>query len=74
MRTAINIALLTAFVVAVPILGLFSSALVYMAVHFLFLGIRPVPLALGAAVAATAVMYVFFGLILGVEMRGALLV
>lgn len=74
MRTVINIALLTAFVVAAPRLGLFTSAGIYLAVHFLFLGIRPIVLALGAAVAATLVMYGFFGLILGVEMRGALLV
>lgn len=70
----VNIALLTAFVVSAQWLGLFTSAGLYLAAHFLFLGIRPVALALGAAVIATLVMYGFFGLILGVEMRGALLV
>lgn len=74
MKTVVNIALLTALVLAAPRLGLFTSAGIYLAAHFLFLGIRPVALALGVAVAATLVMYGFFGLILGVEMRGALLV
>lgn len=74
MRTVVNIALLTAYVVAVPRLGLFTATGIYLVVHFLFLGIRPVGLALGAAVVATLVMYGFFGLILGVEMRGALLI
>jgi len=74
MRTAINIALLISCIVIIPYLGLFTTVGIYLAVHMFFLGIRPLSLVAVVAVGLVLVMYGFFGVLLGVEMSGALLV
>lgn len=73
-QIGINILLITALIVAAPIIGLFVSAGVYLLAHMIYLGIRPLWLALVCAVAGTAVIYAFFGLALGVSISGAMLV
>jgi hypothetical protein len=74
MRTALNIALVTALVIAAPVVGLFVSVGVYLLIHFILLGVRPIAYAVAVAIGVTLVMYGFFGLILGIEMRNAWLV
>ena len=74
MRTAINIALLTSCIVIIPYLGLFTTVGIYLAIHMFFLGVRPVSLVALVAVGAVLVMYGFFGILLGVDLSGTLLV
>lgn len=71
MKTAVNIALILGFAGLVPIVGLFTTTCGYLVAHMLFLGVRPLALVLGVSAGATAVMYGFFGYLLGVEMNGA---
>lgn len=72
-QIAFNTALITAFILAAPIAGLFVSAGVYLLAHMIYLGIRPLWLALVCAVAGTVTIYAFFGLALGVSISGAAL-
>jgi hypothetical protein len=74
MRIVLNIALIVGLVVAAPVVGLFVSVGAYLVVHFIVLGVRPVVFAVAVALGVSLVMYGFFGLILGVEMRNAWLV
>jgi hypothetical protein len=74
MRTVTNIGLILAYVVAAPILGLFASTGIYLTLHMLFLGVRPVGLVLAIAAGAVAIMYAFFGLLLGVNMPDAIFI
>lgn len=74
MRTVISIALILAYAGLVPVVGLFTTTGAYLAVHMLYLGVRPVPLVLCITAGAVAVMYGFFGYLLGVEMNGAWLI
>ena len=74
MRTAINIALIIGCIVLIPYLGLFTTIGVYLAVHMYFLGVRPLPFVAVVAIGSVLVMYGFFGLLLGVELSGTLLV
>lgn len=70
MRTGFNIALIIAYAWLVPIVGLFTTTGGYLAIHMIYLGIRPWPLVLAITLGAVAVMYGFFGYLLGVEMNG----
>ncbi|KKL98761.1 hypothetical protein LCGC14_1821190 [marine sediment metagenome] len=70
-RIAINVALVTGLVVITPVLGLFASAAIYLLCHMLFLGIRPLWLAMLIAAGCTLVLYGFFGGLLGVEISDA---
>jgi len=74
MKTAINITLIVICIVIIPYLGLFTTVGIYLALHMFYLGIRPISLVAMVAVGATLVMYGFFGVLLGVEMSGALLI
>lgn len=74
MRTAINIGLLVICIVAIPYLGLFTTVGVYLVIHMLYLGVRPIALVVLTAVGSVLVMYGFFGLLLGVDMSGTLFV
>lgn len=74
MRTAVNIGLIIAYVIVVPHLGLFTTTGIYLTLHMLFLGIRPVGLAVAVAVGAVAVMYGFFGILLGINMPDTLFI
>ena len=74
MKTAINITLIVICIVIIPYLGLFTTVGIYLALHMFYLGIRPISLVAMVAVGATLVMYGFFGILLGVEMSGALLI
>lgn len=74
MKTAVNITLIVLCIIVIPYLGLFTTVGIYLAVHMLYLGIRPLPLVAVVAVGATLVMYGFFGILLGVEMSGSLLI
>jgi hypothetical protein len=74
MRTAINIALLIICIIIIPYLGLFTTVGIYLAIHMYFLGVRPLSLVAVTTVGLVLVMYGFFGVLLGVELSGALLV
>ena len=74
MKTAVNITLIVLCIVVIPYLGLFTTVGIYLAVHMFYLGIRPLPLVAVVAIGATLVMYGFFGILLGVEMSGSLLI
>jgi len=74
MRTGINISLILALLVTAPYLGLFTTTGIYLAIHMLFLGIRPAWGVLAIAGAAISIMYGFFGLLLGISMPGTLFI
>lgn len=74
MRTAINIALLITCIIIIPYLGLFTTVGIYLAIHMYYLGVRPLSLVAVTTVGLVLVMYGFFGVLLGVELSGALLV
>ena len=74
MRTAVNIALIISCIILIPYLGLFTTVGIYLAIHMYFLGVRPFSLVAVVAVGAVVVMYGFFGLLLGVQLSGTLLV
>lgn len=74
MRTGVNIALIVSCILIIPYLGLFTTVGIYLALHMSFLGVRPFSLVALVTVGAVLVMYGFFGILLGVEMSGALLV
>lgn len=74
MRSVVNIALVLTYAVLVPIVGLFASTGGYLIVHMLYLGVRPIPLVLGIAAGSVFVMYLFFGLLLGVQLNGTWLI
>lgn len=74
MRTAVNIALLIICIIAIPYLGLFATVGIYLFAHMFFLGIRPIALVGLVAIGAVLVMYGFFGLLLGVQFSGTLLI
>ena len=74
MRTAINIALLITCIIIIPYLGLVTTVGIYLAIHMYFLGVRPLSLVAVTTVGLVLVMYGFFGVLLGVELSGALLV
>lgn len=66
-KIIINVVLITALIIAAPIVGLFVSAAVYLLAHMIYLGIRPLWLSLFCALGGTAIIYAFFGLALGVS-------
>lgn len=72
MKTALNVALIAGLIVSAPYVGLYASVGLYLLIHMIVLNIRPV-VAASVAAASTLVMYGFFGMLLGVEMRGVLL-
>ena len=74
MRIAINIILLVCCIIAIPYLGLFSTFVIYLAVHMYFLGVRPIHFVCLVAFCYILDMYCFFGLLLGVRLSGTLLV
>ncbi len=73
-RVLINVALVTGLVLAAPVLGLFTSAALYLLAHMLYLGIRPLWLAVLIAAGCTLVLYGFFGGLLGVSISDVLLI
>ncbi len=72
-RVVISVALIVAYVAAVPRLGFFSATFVYLIAHMAYLGIRPLwkPLAVTAGV--LAVLYVLFEFLLRVDLPGGVL-
>ena len=50
-------AILVVYIVAVTQLGLYTSTAAYLFIHMLFLGIRPVWLALATSVGVSAVLW-----------------
>ncbi len=73
MRLMINVGLIVAYLCFVPILGLFTTTGIYLTLHMLYLGIRPLSLAMAVAAGGVLVLYGFFGLLLGISMPGSLL-
>ena len=74
MRTAVNIGLIVGCIVIIPFLGLFTTVGIYLAIHMIFLGVRPLTLVVAVAAGSVLVMYGFFGVLLGVELSGTLFV
>lgn len=74
MRTAVNIVLLVICIITIPYLGLYTTVGLYLGVHMFFLGVRPLVLVGVVTIACVLVMYGFFGLLLGVQFSGALLI
>lgn len=74
MRTAVNIGFIVGCIVIIPFLGLFTTVGIYLAIHMIFLGVRPLTLVVAVAAGSVLVMYGFFGVLLGVELSGTLFV
>jgi hypothetical protein len=74
MRTAANVVLLVICIITIPHLGLYTTVGLYLGVHMLFLGVRPIVLVGVVTIGTVLVMYGFFGLLLGVQFSGALLI
>jgi len=74
MRTTVNIVLLVVCIITIPFLGLYTTVGVYLGLHMIYLGVRPIALVGTVAIGAVLVMYGFFGILLGVQFPGALLV
>jgi len=74
MRTAVNIGLIVGCIVIIPFLGLFTTVGIYLAIHMIFLGVRPLTLVVAVAAGSVLVMYGFFGVLLGVQLSGTLFV
>ncbi|PCI88918.1 MAG: hypothetical protein COB24_00130 [Hyphomicrobiales bacterium] len=72
-RIVFNIGIITFFIILAPYLGLFVTTALYLFAHMLFLGVRPVWLVAVCSLGSTAVIYGFFGHLLGVYLPGALL-
>ena len=66
--------LILGFVILAPILGLFAAAAVFLTAHMLTLGVRPFLLALASGIGVAAVLYLFFGWLLGVSMPDGLII
>ncbi|MBM9595419.1 tripartite tricarboxylate transporter TctB family protein [Roseitranquillus sediminis] len=72
-RIAINVAILVVYILAVTSVGLYASTAIYLFGHMLYLGIRPVWLAIATSVAVAAVLWMFFGYVLGISISNTLL-
>lgn len=73
MRIVFNIGIITCFIIVAPYLGLFATTALYLFSHMLFLGVRPIWLVALCSSGSTAVIYGFFGHLLGVYLPGGLL-
>lgn len=73
LRIAINIGIIVGFIILAPFLGLFVSTALYLFIHMVFLGVRPIWLCAVCSLGSTGVIYGFFGHLLGVYLPGALL-
>ena len=74
MRIAVNIILLVICIITIPYLGLFTTVGIYLGIHMFYLGVRPIALVGLVAIGSVLVMYGFFGLLLGVQFSGTLLI
>lgn len=72
-RILISLFLLTAYVVAVPVIGFFVTTGVYLVAHMTFLGIRPFWLTLVVGVGAMAFLYMVFIGFLGIPIPQGIL-
>lgn len=72
-RAAVNVALIVAFAVSVPLLGFFTATGAYIFLHMTYLGVRPFSLALAVTAGGLIFLYFFFGYILGVPIPHGLL-
>lgn len=72
-RVAISIALITAYIVMVPVLGFFTATLVYLVGHMTYLGIRPLWKPVAATLGVLGVLYVLFEFLLRVDLPSGLL-
>lgn len=72
-RAVVNVVLIVAFAVCVPLLGFFTAAGAYILVHMTYLGVRPLSLVLAVAAGGLIFLYFFFGYILGVPVPHGLL-
>lgn len=72
-RKIINVVIIIAFAVLVPILGFFAATALYLIVHMTYLGVRPFPLVLAVAAGGVAFLYVLFGFVLGVPIPHGLI-
>ena len=72
-RSFVNVALIVAYAVSVPILGFFTATGTYAIVHMTYLGVRPFPLVFAVAAGGLIFLYFFFGFILGVPVPHGLL-
>jgi len=73
MRSIVNVVMIVAFAVSVPILGFFTATGTYAIVHMTYLGVRPFSLVLAVAAGGLVFLYFFFGYILGVPVPHGLL-
>ena len=73
-RVVASVVLILGFVILAPILGLFAAAAVFLTAHMLTLGVRPFLLALASGIGVAAVLYLFFGWLLGVSMPDGLII
>ncbi|MDF1594118.1 MAG: tripartite tricarboxylate transporter TctB family protein [Desulfobacterales bacterium] len=72
-RSFVNVALIAAFAVSVPILGFFTATGIYIIVHMTYLGVRPFSLVLAVTAGGLLFLYFFFGFVLGVPVPHGLL-
>jgi len=72
-RTVVNVALIVAFAVSVPLLGFFTATGTYIFVHMTYLGVRPFSLVLAVTAGGLLFLYFFFGYILGVPIPHGLI-
>jgi hypothetical protein len=72
-RAVVNVALIVAFAVSVPILGFYTATGAYMLVHMTYLGVRPFSLVLAVTAGGLLFLYFFFGFVLGVPIPHGLL-
>jgi hypothetical protein len=72
-RSFVNVAMIVAFAVLVPILGFFTATGTYVFVHMTYLGVRPFSLVLAVTAGGLIFLYFFFGYILGVPVPHGLL-
>ncbi len=72
LRVGASTALIIGFILAAHWIGLFTSAAIYLLTHMLYLGVRPVWLAAVCTAGITAMLYGFFGYLLGVSIPGTL--
>lgn len=74
LRVVLSIALITGYIVLVPILGFFTATFAYLIAHMVYLGIRPLWKPLATTVGVLAVLYVLFEFLLRVDLPGGILV
>ena len=72
-RILVNIALIVAYAVSVPLLGFFTATGIYIFIHMAYLGVRPLSLVLAVTAGGLIFLYFFFGYILGVPIPQGLL-